>query len=221
MRIFRRCLVLCCLFLSVTTVAFAAATFEEGDWGPDVAQIQTTLGTLGYDAGPADGEFGSATKAAVKAFQKDRGLDADGVVGPATYRAMMGRDIPVSRDGASAATRKIIQAALRYLGVPYVFGGNTPDGFDCSGFTRYVFARGGFGLPRMADEQYALGRSVSKAQLRPGDLVFFTTYTDGASHVGIYLGEGKFISATSSRGVAIDRMADSYWGPRYIGARRV
>lgn len=220
MRIFWRCLVLCCLLFSMSTMAFAASVYEEGDWGQEVAQVQAKLGALGYAAGPADGEFGSMTTAAVKAFQKDRGLEADGVVGLDTYRALMGRDIPVSRDGTTAA-RKVIQAALRFVGVPYVFGGNTPDGFDCSGFTRYVFARGGVGLPRMADEQYDLGHPISKAQLRPGDLVFFTTYTDGVSHVGIYLGEGKFISATSSRGVAIDRMADGYWSPRYIGARRV
>ncbi len=221
MRIFWRCLVLCCLLVSISTAAFAASVYEEGDWGEEVTQIQVKLAALGYAAGSADGEFGSMTTAAVKAFQKDRGLEADGVVGPATYRALLGRDIPpVSRDGATAV-RKVIQTAMRFVGVPYVFGGNTPDGFDCSGFTRYVFARGGVGLPRMADEQYGLGHPVSKAQLRPGDLVFFTTYADGASHVGIYLGEGRFISATSSRGVAIDRIADGYWGPRYIGARRV
>lgn len=220
MRIVWRSLVLCGLLFSMSAMAFAASVYEEGDFGQEVAQVQAKLAALGYAAGSADGEFGSMTTSAVKAFQKDRGLDADGVVGPDTYRALMGRDIPASRDGATAA-RKVIQTALRFVGVPYVFGGNTPDGFDCSGFTRYVFARGGMGLPRMADEQYDLGHPVSKAQLKPGDLVFFTTYADGVSHVGIYLGEGKFISATSSRGVAIDRMADSYWGPRYIGARRV
>ncbi len=198
-----------------------AAAFEEGDSGQDVAQIQAKLGALGYDAGLADGEFGSMTTAAVKAFQKDRGLDVDGVVGSETYRALMGRDIPVSRDGTAITVRKVVQTAMRFVGVPYVFGGNTPDGFDCSGFTRYVYARYCIGLPRMADEQFGLGKPITKSQLRPGDLVFFTTYAEGVSHVGIYLGEGKFISATSSRGVAIDRLADGYWGPRYVGARRV
>jgi cell wall-associated NlpC family hydrolase len=220
MRIVWRCFVLCLLLFSMSTMAYAAA-LEEGDSGQDVAQVQAKLGALGYDAGPADGEFGSMTTAAVMAFQKDRGLDADGVVGSETYRALMGRDIPVSRDGSVTTVRNVLQTAMRFVGVPYVFGGNTPDGFDCSGFTRYVYARYGIGLPRMADEQYGLGRPVSKAHLRPGDLVFFTTYAEGVSHVGIYLGEGKFISATSSRGVAIDRLADGYWGPRYVGARRV
>lgn len=220
MRIVWRCFVLCLLLFSMSAMAHAAA-LEEGDSGQDVAQIQAKLGALGYAAGPADGEFGSMTTAAVMAFQKDRGLDTDGVVGSETYRALMGRDIPVSRDGATTTVRKVLQTAMRFVGVPYVFGGNSPDGFDCSGFTRYVYARYGIGLPRMADEQYDLGKPVSKSQLRPGDLVFFTTYAEGVSHVGIYLGEGKFISATSSRGVAIDRLADGYWGPRYVGARRV
>jgi cell wall-associated NlpC family hydrolase len=219
MRITWRIAVLCLMLFSLVSLAQAAGVYEEGDTGQDVAQIQAKLGALGYSAGPADGEFGPATTAAVKAFQKDRGLDADGVVGQATYRALMGRDLVVSRD--AAGVRKMIQTAMRYIGVPYVFGGNTPEGFDCSGFTRYVFARGGVWLPRMADEQYEMGRPVAKAKLQPGDLVYFTTYAPGVSHVGIYLGDGKFISATSSRGVAVAYLADSYWGPRYIGARRV
>lgn len=208
------------MLFSLVSLAQAAGVYEEGDAGQDIAEIQSKLGALGYSAGSADGEFGPATTVAVKAFQQDRGLEADGVVGQATYAALLGRDIPASRSGATAV-RKIIQTAVRYIGVPYVFGGNTPEGFDCSGFTRYVFARSGVWLPRMADEQYDMGRPVTTASLQPGDLVYFTTYAPGVSHVGIYLGEGKFISATSSRGVAIDRLADGYWGPRYMGARRV
>jgi len=222
MRILWRTVIFSLLLLSLVVPAYAAGVYEEGDWGQDVAQIQERLSALGYSPGPADGEFGEATTAAVKAFQKDRGLEVDGIVGPATYQALMGREIAVSRDSSAAATaRRIIQTAMRFVGVPYVFGGNSPDGFDCSGFTRYVFVKSGIRLPRMADEQFALGKPVSKANLQPGDLVFFTTYTEGVSHVGIYLGEGKFISATSSRGVAIAWIADSYWGPRYVGARRV
>lgn len=222
MRILLRTVVLSLLLLSLVGLAHAAGVYEEGDWGQDVAQIQARLSALGYAPGAADGEFGAMTTTAVKAFQQDRGLEADGVVGPTTYQTLMGREIAVSRDdSATTKVRKIIQTAMRFVGVPYVFGGNGPNGFDCSGFTRFVYARGGIGLPRMADEQFGLGQPIPKAGLQPGDLVFFTTYTDGVSHVGIYLGEGKFISATSSRGVAVDRLADGYWGPRYVGARRV
>ena len=216
-----RIVVLFLLLFSLTALAYASGVYEEGDTGQDVAQIQAKLGELGYQTGQADGDFGTATTAAVKAFQKDRGLESDGIVGPSTYRALLGRDIPVSRDVTTNTVRRVIQTAMRYVGVPYVFGGTTPNGFDCSGFTRYVFARGGIGLPRMADEQYEFGQPVGRSSLQPGDLVYFTTYAYGVSHVGIYLGEGKFISATSSRGVAIDWLDSSYWGPRYIGARRV
>lgn len=213
-------MVLFALLFSVSTFAHAAA-FQEGDAGQDVAQIQSQLNALGYSVGTADGDFGSKTTAAVKTFQRDRGLEADGVVGAATYQALMGRDIPVSRDSSTVSVRRVIQTALRYQGVPYVFGGTSPNGFDCSGFVRYVFAGNGLQLPRMADEQYDFGLPVSYGRLQPGDLVFFSTYAPGASHVGIYLGDGKFISATSSQGVAIARMDNSYWGPRYIGARRI
>jgi len=213
-------LVLVLFLVSVGTVAYAAA-LEKGDSGQDVAEIQAQLNASGYDAGNVDGDFGASTLKAVIAFQRDRGLEADGVVGSATYRALMGREISVSRAGSTLNTRRIIQTALRYQGVPYVFGGTTPSGFDCSGFVRYVFANSGVYLPRAADEQYDFGRPVSRSRLQPGDTVYFTTYTSGVSHVGIYLGDGNFISATSSQGVAIDCLDSGYWGTRYIGARRM
>lgn len=210
------------VFISFVSLASASGSFQEGDQGQEVATMQRQLDALGYNAGSVDGDFGSQTTAAVKAFQRDRGLDPDGVVGNATYRALMGRDIPVSRDYSSVSSaRRIIQTALNFRGVPYSFGGTTPDAFDCSGFTRYVYSSYGVYLPRAADEQFDVGRSVSYSRLQPGDLVFFSTYAEGASHVGIYLGNGQFISATSSRGVAVDHLESSYWGSRYIGARRV
>lgn len=209
------------LLFGMFASAHAAGAIEEGDMGQDVTQIQERLNALGYDAGAADGDFGSRTAAAVMAFQRDRGLEADGVVGRATYQALLGREMPVSRDGSTATVRRIAQTAMRYVGVPYSFGGTTPDGFDCSGYVRYVFARSGISLPRMADEQYEMGRPVSRYRLQTGDLVFFTTYAAGVSHVGIYLGDGQFINASSSRGVVIDRLDSSYWGSRYVGARRV
>lgn len=214
-------LVAFCLFFGTATFAHASGTYEVGDQGSDVAAIQAQLNNLGFSAGSADGDFGDMTVDAVKAFQRSRGLDADGIVGVQTYRALMGRDIPASRDSSTAYIRRIVQTSMRYTGVPYVFGGTSPSGFDCSGFTRYVFAQSGIYLPRTADEQFEVGRHVSYSRLQPGDLVFFSTYAAGASHSGIYIGNGQFISATSSRGVAIDSMNSSYWGSRYVGARRV
>ncbi|MBV8081882.1 MAG: C40 family peptidase [Candidatus Eremiobacteraeota bacterium] len=114
---------------------------------------------------------------------------------------------------------RITHTAMRYLGVPYMWGGTSFAGVDCSGFVQTVFAKNGIELPRMADEQFAMGHRIAERLLMPGDLVFFETYTSGASHVGIYIGHGKFIHA-SMRGVMIDSLGMDYYAARYIGARR-
>lgn len=120
-----------------------------------------------------------------------------------------------------ARTSKIAQglthSALRFLGVPYVFGGTSSSGFDCSGYVQHVFAMVGIHLPRTADAQYYGGKSVN-GHLVPGDLVFFQTYAPGPSHVGIYLGNGKFVSA-SGHGVMVSSLSESYWASRYLGAK--
>lgn len=163
-----RIFVLALVFVSYFSVANAA--FRTGDQGEDILKIQNRLNDLGYSV-VADGDYGSATAAAVRAFQADRGLDSDGIVGQATYRAMLGSEMPVSRSGSTSMVRGIIQNAYQYIGTPYVYGGTSPGGFDCSGFVRYVFANYGVYLPRTADAQYEVGRHVSS--LQPGDLVFF------------------------------------------------
>ena len=126
------------------------------------------------------------------------------------------RTVPVSGN-----VKEILTYANTFTGVPYKFGGTTPAGFDCSGYIRHVFQKVGVQLPRQADEQYTVGKKVEKQNLQPGDLVFFETYEPGVSHSGIYIGDGQFISATSSSGVAVADIDDSYWGPRYVGAKRV
>lgn len=115
----------------------------------------------------------------------------------------------------------IIATAKKYIGVPYLWGGTTPKGFDCSGYVQYVFNAHGITLPRTSREQYTAGYAVSKSKLQPGDLVFFNTSGSGVSHLGIYIGDGQFIHASTSKGVIIAELNTSYWSSRYIGARRV
>jgi cell wall-associated NlpC family hydrolase len=119
----------------------------------------------------------------------------------------------------SSIAMSLTRSAMRFIGTPYVFGGTSPSGFDCSGYVQHVFAMLGISLPRTADAQYYAGKPTIGG-MQMGDLVFFQTYEPGPSHVGIYLGGGKFISS-SGHGVMVSSLSDSYWAARYIGAKRV
>ena len=198
----------------------AFADFSVGDRGQEVVEIQKQLAVMNFNVGKIDGVFGPATEKAVKDFQVSKGLTVDGVVNEATYRNLMNKDMPVARYGNPSMTRNILRTAYSMLGVPYVFGGMSPGGFDCSGFVCYVFRQAGISLPRMADLQFDAVQHVSRSNLRTGDLVFFQTYAPGASHVGIYVGDGKFIHASSSRGISVAEVFTGYWGARYLGAGR-
>ncbi|MBQ7454602.1 MAG: C40 family peptidase [Selenomonadaceae bacterium] len=212
-------MVIVVLSFSVST-AGAEGQFRVGDQGTEIAEIQDKLVVLGYDVMP-DGAFGLATAEAVKDFQKSHGIKADGLIGPATYSALLGKDMPDITSGVNYIASRIINSSMNYLGVPYVFGGTSPYGFDCSGYVQYIFAHAGISLPRTADVQYEVGTPVSTTDLLPGDLVFFETYTYGASHVGIYVGDGNFIHASSSRGVTISSLSQAYYSSHYLGARRI
>ena len=124
--------------------------------------------------------------------------------------------VPPSSSGSSA-----VSIAYQYLGVPYVYGGASPSGFDCSGFTMYVYNQLGISLPHGASDQYALSTHVTTAERAPGDLVFFNTSGSGIGHVGIYLGGGQFIHASSSRGVIISSLYESYYARTYLFAGRI
>src|SRR5260370_15830183 len=116
----------------------------------------------------------------------------------------------------------VTSTALSLRGAPYRNGGTDPNGFDCSGFTQYVFAQHGIWLPREVRDQYRLGAPVTPDQLAAGDLVFFATTDPGASHVAIAIGGDEFVHAPSSSGVVrVERLGSSYWSPRFLGARRV
>ena len=116
---------------------------------------------------------------------------------------------------------QIIEQAVSLKGTPYVWAGTTREGFDCSGFIYRMMLNGGYEMPRMADEQFYATQRVQRRDLRRGDLVFFTTYMPGPSHVGIFLGEGKFIHASSAGGgVIVSQMRDGYYSKAFIGGGR-
>ncbi len=128
------------------------------------------------------------------------------------------------RDRITGNTSELVVTAMGFLGVPYRRGGNTAEtGFDCSGFVRAIYEQTvGLVLPRRANEQAAATETIDKKDLQPGDLVFFNTMRRAFSHVGIYVGDGKFIhSPKPGAEVRVEDMGTSYWARRFDGARRV
>lgn len=122
-----------------------------------------------------------------------------------------------------AIFESLMEAALPYENTPYVFGGMSPSGFDCSGFTRYVYAKIGISLPRTAQEQYSASTHITVDEARPGDLIFFTkTYKTSVriTHVGIYVGDGKMFHAGGSR-VGYTNIRTAYWSEHFAGFGRV
>ena len=196
------------------------SVYQVGDKGWKIKQAQQYLLKLGFDPDETDGRFTKSTRKALRKFQKKYKLKETGNLDNATYEELKFQ-VEAKEYGGNVATTKILKTAAQYKGVRYVFGGTTPSGFDCSGYVQYVFAKNGIRLTRTADTQALEGKYVSRKALKPGDLVFFTTYEPGASHVGIYAGNNKFWNATSSRGVMLSDLTDSYWGPRYYTARRI
>lgn len=162
---------------------------------------------------PARGEIISAAQPATEA--------------PAQTPAAVAPSLPASQPNQEPAPSNnigvsIVELASKYLGYPYVWGGTTPQGFDCSGFVYFILRQSGIPITRDLWGQLQSGDRVAPEELRPGDIVFFqNTYQRGLSHDGIYIGGGRFISAVDERkGVTVSNMWDSYWGPRFYGARR-
>ncbi|WP_238215073.1 C40 family peptidase [Caballeronia novacaledonica] len=126
--------------------------------------------------------------------------------------------------GVASKAGDVVVGALNMIGVRYRWGGNTPDsGLDCSGFVRYVFQDTlGMTLPRRAEEMSRVGEKVTVSDLKPGDLVFFNTMRRSFSHVGIYIGDNKFVHSPSTGStIRVDDMEDGYWEKRFQGARRI
>ena len=129
-----------------------------------------------------------------------------------------------SDDAVTEEMNAVVNRALNFLGVKYVWGGTTPNGFDCSGFVQYIYREFGYTLNRVADDQYENGEFVSSDNLKPGDLVFFSDNgaVSGIYHVGIYIGDSQFVhAANSQRGVVISYLNEGYYAHYYYGARRI
>lgn len=132
-------------------------------------------------------------------------------------------------DAAEAANsgkgQEMADCALQFVGYPYVYGGSSPKGFDCSGFTKYVAAQCGYSISRTASNQMDSGTAVSMSELQPGDLVFFKKSGTGskrASHVGIYIGNNQFVHASTAKvGVIVSNMSDAYYTTGFVGGRRL
>lgn len=170
----------------------------------------TQLAAANLDGGPSS----ATSNDPVSRFLQERGLLAQA-------QGESSKLLNQVRDGAS----DMVLSAMNFLGVRYTRGGNSAEtGFDCSGFTRHIFENSvGLVLPRRADEQAKLPSllQVKKEELKPGDLVFFNTMRRTFSHVGIYVGEGKFIHSPRVGGaVRVEDMREAYWSKRFTGARR-
>lgn len=190
---------------------------KRGSRGHWVKVAQRKLGVA------ADGIFGPVTESAVIEFQREQGLLVDGIVGPQTWDALTsnssggsgGGDGGGQADGASAA----VSYARAQVGDRYVYGGEGPDSFDCSGLTMRAWEQAGVQLPHSSQGQTGHGSPVSWSGLRPGDLLFFYS---PISHVGIYVGDGEMVAASNPEdGVELVNIRSSYWRSNFATARRL
>lgn len=150
--------------------------------------------------------------------------DMDSLLNDKGLMARIGQQVQHARETVSDQASSLVINAMAFLDVPYRYGGNSAEtGFDCSGFVRAVYEQSlGKILPRRSDEQAAATQTIDRSELKPGDLVFFNTMRRAFSHVGIYVGDGKFIhSPRSGAQVRMEDMRMAYWNKRFNGARRV
>lgn len=217
---------------STTSAPAQTETLWPGDSGESVKKLQIKLKEVGdFPKDVACTEYyGSITKIAVQSFQKRKGLFVDGIAGKNTLTALYGgaADAKVSTTAALTTQEKIVNYAKQFLGVPYVYGANGPDAFDCSGFTTYVYKEFGYTLKRSAyDQGYDSSfPKLTRAQLKVGDLVVLDTEADSdlSDHTGIYIGNGEFIHATSSvnyKCVKISSLDSGFYERVFSWGRRI
>lgn len=199
------------------SVASASASQPKLRYGMTNAYVKTVQGLLGL---PQTGWFGPMTKAAVVSFQKSNGITASGVVGSATWAALMRNrtaSVPSSATQRKQA-RVAVLFALAQVGKKYVFGATGPSAFDCSGLTMTAWAKAGVRFDHFSGSQYAQLTKVSRSEIKPGDLVFFY---DVNEHVGMYIGGGQFVHASNpQRGIRIDSLTSDWYSRNFVAAVR-
>lgn len=233
------------IFCFSTSVLASSTLLRLGSRGEEVRKLQRALIEKGFlPRGEDDGIYGPKTRNAVIQFQRSQGIQQDGIAGPITLSLLyknQSEKAPSQGNEKSEQTEldrgsndrgitaALVDFALQQLGKPYVYAAAGPNAFDCSGFTTYVYKNFGVILPRTAKDQgygeYA--PKVGREDLKPGDLVFFNTNpndSDLSDHAGIYIGDGKFIHASSSstiRRVIISSMDSGYYQRVFSWGRRV
>ena len=211
------------LFVCILSAGFSAVASAEptGEQGAPAVATTAVMSAAAETATPTDGADLAMWNASPEKADESAATTTNTVAPARATRLLKLQKFAggIAARGAAMASN-LTKNAMRFLGVRYSFGGTSAYGFDCSGYTQHVFAMMGVHLPRMADEQYYAGKKIA-GEPQVGDLVFFHTYAAGVSHVGISLGGDRFVHASSSRGVTVSSLHDSYWGPRYLGAKRV
>lgn len=220
-------------FLLKGEVSFA--TLRRGDEGDAVKNLQERLRSLGYFDSKSTGFFGSATESAVKSFQSDNSLKADGIVGKNTFAVLYSDETESKKvkggEGIQSeeALQKIdafISYAKEQLGKPYVYGDEGPDTFDCSGLVYYCLNHIGYTVSRSSSRSYSQRSDwedvSSKEDLLPGDLMFFRNASSSTvSHISIYIGNGKILHAIPSEGCVYISEFKGYWVTYFTGGKRV
>lgn len=198
------------------------ALLKFGSKGAEVIKLQTRLKDLGFFTYPMITDYyGTVTEDSVEKFQKAYGLPVTGIVTNTVLTKLTEAEKAQNQKppSSSEVTINVVANAAELMGVPYVWGGTTTKGFDCSGFIQYIFAQEGIQLPRTVAQMWNSTTSVSTPAV--GDLVFFETYQKGPSHLGVYIGNNQFVHSGSSTGVTISNLTYDYWKQRYLGTKRV
>ncbi|WP_440895690.1 C40 family peptidase [Amphibacillus sp. Q70] len=213
-----------------------------GDQSDQIVALQRALYYLGFLEDTVDGIFGPLTETALLDAQRTFGFEETPAVSEELVETITteskiekvdseqdqsekesstqaSEPIAVKKNNTNAQMEKVIEAAKSQTGVRYQWGGDTPTGFDCSGFVQYAFQQQTIAIPRTVSEIWH--QTVPVDQPSIGDLVFFETYKTGPSHIGIYLGNNQFIHASESKGVTTSELSEQYWNTRYLGSRRI